>query len=443
MGAWQRFTNILAGRRKKSPERETELYPRLMQIGQVMRQKAHMKPTPPNLRYFARTPYARQAIRSIRNPITQLDWEIKPRPGVKLNKELERQIEIATNCLAHPNIDDSFRSLLGQTVEDFLIFGAAAIEQQIGSEEIRPLWLWPVDSQSIQIYPCWSGDKNEARYIQTIGYTNVGIYEGRKLRNDELIYIRDNSSTETPYGFGTVEIAFNTINRLLNVADYAGNVASNAQPPLLLYLGNYTDAQLRAFRTWWINEVEGQGITPLVGGTTEPKGIKLHEGTDKALYLEYQQFIIREIAAAFGISPQNLGIERDVNRNTAEVGNDKDYDKVINPIAKLFESHLTREALHAKLGWYQIEFKFVGLDREDEEATAKIYDTYYKGNVITPNEQRERLGLPPMKNQWGDLTFADTQIALSAARGVKEFEDDDFDSSETMIKEKKQKQLPE
>ena len=61
--------------------------------------------------------------------------------------------------------------------------------------------------------------------------------------------------------------------------------------------------------------------------------------------------------------------------------------------------------------------------REDEEVTSKIFETYYKSNVLTPNEQREKLGMPPMDSEWGNLTFADTQIALMAARGIKEMED--------------------
>jgi len=82
--------------------------------------------------------------------------------------------------------------------------------------------------------------------------------------------------------------------------------------------------------------------------------------------------------------------------------------------------------LHAKLGFYQLEFKFNGLYREDEESTAKIYETYYKNNLITPNEQRFKLGMEPLDTQWGDLNFADTQIALSAARGSAVIDDKDL-----------------
>ena len=133
-----------------------------------------------------------------------------------------------------------------------------------------------------------------------------------------------------------------------------------------------------------------------------------------------------EIATSFDLSPQNLGVERDVNRNTSEVAEDRDYQQAIIPYAGLLASHINRNAIEGLLGFSQIEFKFIGLDREDEAATSKIMETYYKSNVFTPNEIRDRLGLQPADNEWGDLTFADTQIALSAARGAAKIDDDEL-----------------
>ncbi len=38
---------------------------------------------------------------------------------------------------------------------------------------------------------------------------------------------------------------------------------------------------------------------------------------------------------------------------------------------------------------------------------------------------RIECGLLPMENKWADMTFAETQIALGASRGVKEIENPD------------------
>lgn len=427
MNLFKRLNGRL-GRRRNEPPRETEIYPRLMQVlaGQrVDRKMPVYKPTPWNLRAFSMTPYARRAINTIKNPIAQLEWEVVPKKGIEMNPELQRQCDVAAFCLNYPNEGDSWRSLVEKVLTDALL-GAGAIEQQVGGDPQRPLWLYPADGLSIQVYAGWTGDPREARYCQVPGYGMVvGGGIGIDLRSDELIYITPNPSTAHPFGLGPLEVAFQSISRLLGVGEYAGNVATNARPTTILDLGKVSKEQLDAFRGYWSNEIEGQGKMP-IGSFDGAQAIRLTAEGDNALYLKWQEFLKSEIAAAFDISPQNLGVERDVNRNTAEVAEDRDWDAAIKPWAGLLASHINRDAIQGKLGFSQVEFRFIGLDREDEKATSEILTTYYKSNVFTPNQIRERLGQAPAENIWGNMTAADVEIAVAAARGSKEVDDPDL-----------------
>jgi|ERR1700729_11822 len=417
------------GVKAKIPTRETRVYPQIVQLGNRPSNTRFLyKPTPRNLRYFGHTPFARRAINTIKNPIALLDWEITPLDGIEANSELDRQIQVVTDCFRHPNNDDSFSTFIEQLVEDF-IHGAAATELQLSSDPVRPLWMYPVDGLSIQIFPGWTGRKiNEPRYAQVIGYgTAFGGGTICELRNDELMYIRPNGSSATPFGFGQLEIAFNTINNLLGVAEFAGNVASNQRSSILLNLPPMGLESLEAFRSYWLNEIEGQGKVGIVavepsGRTDEKKlgGLEVHrlypEG-DAGMFLEYQSFLLRTIAAAFDISPQNLGLESDVNRNTAEVGEDRDWNTAIKPTASKIAMHLTRDAIHTKLGFSQLQFKWKGIEREDEQAQADIYATYYQNNATTPNENRMMRGQAPLENgEWGDMLYADVEIAIADAK---------------------------
>lgn len=426
------------GRKFKEPGRETKLFPALWQIaGKTQATRYAYKPTPRNLRYFSQTPYARRAINAIKNPIAMLDWEIAPHEGIEINAELERQIEVATFCFNHPNQDDSFGTLAEQTIEDYLL-GAAAIEMQTGGDVLRPLWMFPVDGLSIQIYPGWSGQKDDPRYAQVAGYgTAYGGGIVAELRNDELIYIKPNPSTATPFGRGPLEVAFNTINRKLGVEEFAGNVATNSRPSIWLDLGDGVDRQAALdFRSYWTNDIEGQGKMPISalgssskdGKKSGPSVMRLFPEGDSGLYLEYQQFLIRELAAAFDLSPMNFGVDGDVNRNQGEVNEDRDWNQAIKPVAAKVSAHLTREALHGKLGFSQLRHRFVGLSRDDEKATAEIYQLYYKNNAITPNQQLAKLGMAPTESQWGDLHYADVEIAKDAARSAATVLDDELTS---------------
>lgn len=152
----------------------------------------------------------------------------------------------------------------------------AAVELQLGGDQILPLWMFPVDGLSIQIYPA-GGGRDEARYAQVVGYgTAFGGGTVAELRNDELMYVKPNASTATPFGFGPLEIAFDTINNILQVAESVGNVAGNQRSSIMLDLGEgYTQGDLDAFRSYWMNEIEGQGRVPITaissGGRSDEK----------------------------------------------------------------------------------------------------------------------------------------------------------------------------
>ena len=425
MWKWvERLSQILAG---SEPKRDTFIYPRLTPYGAPARKgQAIWKPTPLNLRYFSRSPYCRRAIMAIQYPVAALEWEIVPRGGVPALPGQKRRIKALTHSLHNPNGMDSWHSMIEAVIEDIFL-GAGAIEQQLSSDPDRPLWLWPVDGLSIQIYAQWSGRESESRYLQIPGMSGGTGYSmgGVHLRNDELIYIKPNPNTSTPFGLGAVEIAFMTISRIMGAETYAGNVASNASPNFLMYLPQLDNEQLQALRDYWQNEVEGRGIVPIFSGGPEgkPEILPMHERKDEALYLKWQEYLIREIAACFNLHPMLLGATSDVNRATAEVVDDQAWDLARKPLAVSIARHLNRHTIWGLLGWTDLEFRFKGIERSDELEMSTIYKNQYQNNLITPNEQRTKMGLPKLDSPWADRTWADVQIAIGAAKGSKEVMD--------------------
>ncbi|WP_042298972.1 phage portal protein [Paraburkholderia kururiensis] len=426
---------LFAARRRLQPERHTQAYARLFNIGgqQYRKDRPLLKPSPSNLRNFARTPYARRAINTVKLPIAELRWDVRPKEGVKPSKVLEQQMRVVADCLNKPNNEDSFRSFTEQLIADLLIGGAFAYEHAVGGDANRPLWMWPTDSLSIQVFAGWDGNPKTARYMQTLGAGNVGGATGIPIAAEDLVYGRGDPTTDTPFSWGALEVAFQTVSRLLGVGAYAGNVASNASPGMLLNFGGsgkqgssaplLDDNKLRQFRDWWRNDIEGQGMTPITSFEAV-QAVNLRGADDRALFLEYQDMLKREIAAAFGISPMNLAIERDVNRDTAEVSYDRDWDGTIKPTAHLLRAHINRSSIEGRLGFSQIELTFPDIDREDEKATADIYKTEYQNNATTPNMYRARKGLEPIESAWGDMTYADVQIAIKGAQGAKQMNPD-------------------
>lgn len=418
MAAFDFMKRLRVGRRRNEPHRDTQVYP-VWAGRSTVNHRPSLKPTPVNLRQFSRTPYARRAINAIKNPVAMMEWEVTTVRGVDITPELQRQIDIVTHCLERPNNDDSFRSLLEQVLEDTLC-GAGAIEHQLGSDPARPLWMWPTDGLAIQIYPRWTGDPGEARYAQMMGYGGWGSQVAAELRNDELIYIKPNPSTATPFGLGPLEVAFNSISRLLGVGEFAGNVSSNQRPSIFINIGKGAQPDaVAAFRSYWTNEIEGQGKVP-IGAMDGAEVMRLYPEGDSGLFLLYQEFLKAEIATAFDLSPMTLGVERDVNRNTAEVMAARDMEHAVKPMATLVASSITREAIQGRLGFGLLRLRFPELEAEDEAALSETYARDYQNNLVTPNQQLLRRGLPPQKSPYGDLLKCEADLEIQAAKGAKQ-----------------------
>ncbi len=432
------------GRPTKDASRDTIQWPNLSLLGQnpsTVANRVVYKATPRNLRYFSNMPIARRAINAIRNPLCQLEWEVVPNIGTNVSGELKRQIDIATFCLSLPNDDDSFNTLLMQLIDD-ICCGAGVLEIGKTGYDDRPIYLWPVDGLSVHIFPAWAGGLNEARYLQTIGYGgsySVGFTPGVKLRNDEIVYIRPNPTTATPFGFGPMEVAFNSIANQLATAKFSAKLAGNALPPFMIDLGEVSSRTVQTWRNYWTNDIEGEGKIPIIGtelvegqaGAGKTRGLnvaRLYPEGDKALYLQYQEFLRTEIAAAFDISNMSLNLERDVNRSTAEVVEDREWVQAIRPMANMIAAGLTRKVIWETMGFTQISFKWKGVDREDLEKTSQIMQRYYQINVLSPNEIRQKIGEPPAENIWGDRTKSDADIAIAAARGVGIIDDPELSS---------------
>ena len=128
-------------------------------------------------------------------------------------------------CLEEPNPGDSFRTLFEQVLEDLLVGGFGAVEMEATGDPARPFHLWAVDGATIEIDVTWNGDPDKPRYAQADGRASAS----RKLiplRDDELMYLRLNPRTHTPFGLGRLEVAFETINQFL-----AANRTPAGSPP--------------------------------------------------------------------------------------------------------------------------------------------------------------------------------------------------------------------
>lgn len=119
------------------------------------------------------------------------------------------------------NPADSFRSWVEQIVEDMLVASAGSSEVLKAGDPQRPFRLYPVDTNTIELYPNWDGKSNSYRFAQRV----QGQYV--HLTALELMYIRMNPRTHTPFGLSPLETVWESVNNFIAAHRSAGNQKKN------------------------------------------------------------------------------------------------------------------------------------------------------------------------------------------------------------------------
>jgi HK97 family phage portal protein len=391
-----RRADLAASAAEAEAERKTLALPSI--LSPVQFPGRHLpKPTPMNLRRFAETPVVRRAINVIKDRIAAMDWQVRVRRGARSGDiaYVQKKLTALRRTLEEPNAVDSFRTLIEQVIEDALTGGYGAIEMEPTGDAERPAMLWAVDGASIRINARWDGQAETPRYAQALpGQLESSAVE---LRDDQLMYIRMNPRSFTPFGLGPLEVAFETVNQFLSAHRFAGKLASNAVAQYALWLNEATPAQHDRLIRWWQDEIEGTGRVPLISTEQKPEVLRFAQGTDADMRLAWQEFLIRMVANAFGLPPLMLGLEADVNQSTAAEMTDEAFRGAISPLALLLAGHITRDLFGKCIGWREFEFVFNDLNARDEETELAVQVQLLQAGVLTVNEVRAMRGLGPLE----------------------------------------------
>ena len=410
------------------PERDTFAYPSLASYGfggSSPLQRTLPKPTPVAIRTFSEHPTARRALNVFENGISEMPFTIGVRRPVGTQahdveppptEEQAQRIRAVTEMFLRPNNEQNWHEFLEQILEDLLCMGAGPFEVEDNASDDRPLFLWPVDVQSVRINTLWHPGLETYRYSQGRGYMfgSIGTTDDVRLLDTQLCYPKLNSRTSTPFGFGYLETAYEAINAFIGAFSYAERRASNATPNFGLFLGeNLSPDQVRRWQHYWENEIEGYGKVPILGGGRQPTAFSMAGTGQDQLYLQWQQWIVRIIAMAFGISPMKMELSQDVNRSTATQQSSDDWATVA-PVANIVRDTCTHWVLWKRLGYTDLEFTWQ-VRTTDELRQAQILAEQWDMNGITVDEIRQVYERSPLPDGLGNLTKTAYENAIRAA----------------------------
>ncbi len=289
-------------------------------------------------RWSGTNEWIRTAIDLRRSQVSSNDWDIVPiDTRQEFSTELQAQL---LNLFMLPNPKgDSFRSLIEPAIEDLLVLDAGCIEI-VRTARGLPVQLYAANGADIRIDPAWDGsDPNSPRYHW---FPNGRWAQG--LANEDLVYMMTRPASYRVIGLSTLEILQSTIESDLQAAEYNRGLVTRAAPAGVLNLGEDVAAdQVDAFRAYYEAEVSGRSATAIMGGAKSIQWMGFGQNNREMQFMQWQLYLVRKIAAVFGVAAQDLGITGDLNRATAEVQQELSEDRGLRPLMLLVEEYINRE----------------------------------------------------------------------------------------------------
>lgn len=350
----------------------------------------------------------RLVIETRKDQVCRLPWRfrVKPKSDEPPNKHAERnredpRIPLLEEFFKKPNRENTMRQWTRMLLEDMLVIDAASI---------LPRW---TNDGSIYGFDIIDGatisrviDINgrtpippDVAYRQVIhGVPAVDLMAmSPKIVSTQLIYQPRNPRAHKVYGYPPVEQILMTVNiairRQLHQLEF---YTEGSVPDCIIEMPeDWSEQQIKDFELYW-NSI-------LIGQTAErrhakflPAGSKYIATKDQILKDEMDDYIIRVVAYAFGVSP--IALVKMVNRASGAQISDDSKAEGLEPI-QLWFSDIINIIVQDYCGFKDIEHVFGDATREKPLQQAQVNAIYLDREVITPTEVRQDLGRDPITQE--------------------------------------------
>ena len=368
----------------------------------------------------------RICINVLKEQVTKTKWAIQSKDPLK--KVDQKKMDKIEEFFRHPNgSNETLRTLLDKMVEDLLVLDSVTLEKTrypdgslaeifyVDAASVRPV-IDDHGSQDIEIPVTDADGKTNTVPVSYVQVVDSNPYGGRESGTVVALWPKKDfisfnmhpqgSMAYFGYGLSPIEGVLGVVANILNADNYNGSYFEEASfPPMIVHLkGSMGQRELASLRTYLYNELEGKYYRPaIVSGEGEMEVHDLKNDNRRDMqFMEYMKFMATLLSAAYGLSPQDIGLLEDTNRSTSETMKDLSQAKGYGSILSLLEEVFNQEIVWKEFGDKEIEFKFVATDTTDPQITSQIHDTYLKAGAMTLNEVREKIGESPY-GKWADV----------------------------------------
>lgn len=366
---------------------------------------------------YRRVPDVRAAVDSIVRRIATWNWLVEPTVDVASDEyeALLDEAETVRRFLATPNTDgETWQEVWTKAGTDLLVFDQCAIEQVRGKASSKLVELVAVRGSTVT--PKEDEFGRLQGYEHCPGEDGIGTGKTTAFKPDELLFLRLYPTTAGPLGTSLIESIVDEVLTLLAAAKHVLSAYSvdEIPPGILVLTGIAGQAADRAKAD--LSEMRGDDHKIRVITSPDPTnaGARWVELRRTMKDLELRDVIgdIRRIIwRVFGVLPIEMGVTEAIPRATAEVQLEVGTSHLVNPILELIEAKVNARIVPllvkpANVG--KIAFRFdrdAKLSEEDKKRLAERLEIAVKAGIMTRNEARAELGLPPVEG--GDVLTVD------------------------------------
>ena len=260
--------------------------------------------------------------------------------------------------------------------------------------------LWPLHPERVRVY------YDDARLLNTARADVYYVYNTADgpltFASEEILHFKAHQTVDGLVGVSVREQLASTIQGNIKAQKMVNKMYDSGMTAkaVLQYTGNLKDASVealtRGMEAYAKGEMKAKGIENIIpvplGMQLTPLSLKLADSQ----FLEVKQYSALQIAAAFGVKPNQVG---DYTKNSYASAEAQQLSFLIDTLLfniKQYEEELSWKLLtdaEAAAGMVA-KFNTAVLLRADQQTKISTLSTAVSSFLMTPNEAREQLDLP-------------------------------------------------
>lgn len=239
---------------------------------------------------------------------------------------------------------------------------------------------------------------------------------------DQIVWAEQNPRSYHTYGQGLVQVCQDLTELILNQVDVNQRYFDkNEIPNGLISLLETSQDEVKAFREWWTDEVQGNPhAAPIIN--KDAKWVPFRPALEELQFLESQEWFNKLTWMVFGLNQNEVGDIADVNRATANTQELTVFRRTTSPLLDLAEGEINQNIIPhlepvIELGDPDLlEFVFEPDNPRVRQIEREMQENDLTHGIRTINEIRRERGLEEVP--WGDMP---QKVVDSAARNHPEW----------------------